>query len=128
MTSASSCPRKRWMVAPARRLALAVALLAGFFVAYGSTLSVVLNQAALLSQPGDRLIVVFPPDVPIATALQRLGSAGTVVSGSSGMPWFYQADVVDAAAAETLSESGWVMRIPQQPTLQGCFSMLTERR
>jgi hypothetical protein len=111
-----------------RRLLLVLVLLVVFCAGYGATLSVVLHQAALLAQPGDRVVVVFPPGTPVTVALQRLGSAGAVLSSPRGNPWFYQAEVVDAAAVQHLSAQGWLLRVPQEPTLAGCFGMLTEQR
>jgi hypothetical protein len=113
---------------PVVRLALAAAVLVVFVAAYAGTLSIVLHQAALLAQPGDRLVVRFSRSTPVDEALGRVGSAGTVLTGTRGMPWFYQVDVVEAAAGRRLAQEGWVLRVPQQPTLQGCFAVLSDRR
>jgi hypothetical protein len=110
------------------RLGAAAALAAAFGAAYALTVGIILHQAALLSQPGDRLIVLFAPGTEVAAALEQLGSAGSVLSGTTGVPWFYQADVIDSAAAQRLAQRGLVLRIPQEPTLSGCFSVMTDQR
>jgi hypothetical protein len=113
---------------PVVRITLAAAVLVVFFAAYAVTLSIVLHQAALLAQPGDRLVVRFSRSTPVDEALGRVGSAGTVLTGTRGLPWFYQVDVVEPAAGRRLAHDGWVLRVPQQPTLQGCFAVLSDRR
>ncbi|MEX0729951.1 MAG: hypothetical protein WD057_04145, partial [Aquisalimonadaceae bacterium] len=111
-----------------RHCALATLLLAAFVLAYGGTLAYLFNQASFLTQPGDRLVVVFPPDTPVATALERLGTAGAVLSGTAGMPWYYQAEAVDTGVAERLVRNAWVMRIPGKPTFAGCVAFVTNKQ
>lgn len=111
---------KRWLTASL--------LLAAFVLAYGGTLGYLFHEAAFLTQPGDRLVVVFPPDTPVATALERLGTAGATLTGTTGLPGFYQAEALDDTAADRLAPHAWVMRIPGQPTFAGCIAFVLNKR
>ncbi len=104
-----------------KRGALAVVLLAAFALAHGGTVVLLMHQAAFLTAPGDRLMIVFPRETSTATALETLGAAGTIYMGSSR--WIHQAEVIDASAAERLARYAWVMRFPGRPALEGCFGV-----
>lgn len=104
------------------RWAAAALLAATLVVAHAGPLALVLHQAAYVAEPGDSLVVVFPPRMPVDAAVGVLGAAGTVLSDAVGMPWFYRVRVVDGAAAHRLSDHGWVMRIPGPPRFAGCFA------
>lgn len=111
---------------PIHRWAAAAGAVVVFVLAYAGTFTILFHQAAFMAKPGDPLVVVFPQDTTVATAVEQLGSAGTIVSSTVGMPWFYRVEVIDEAAVEALAGVAWVMRIPGQPTLKGCFSVLTD--
>lgn len=106
----------------------AVVLLVALILAYSATLAYLFHQATLLTEPGDRLVVVFAPDTPVPAALERLGSAGVVLAGTTGMPWFYLAEAIDQAAAARLADSAWVMRVPGEPTFAGCVAFVLDKR
>lgn len=133
-SSGSSLPERRARArtpdvrACLRRGAAAAVLTTLFLLAYGGTLAAYLQQGAPLAQPGDRLLVVFPRDTDVPTALQRLGEAGAVLSDGTGAPPFYRAEVIDGAAGRRLAGDAWVLRLPRSPTLEGCFSLVTEGR
>lgn len=91
--------------------------------AYGATFTIALHNAAFAADPGDRLAVVFPRGTAVDTALVTLGEAGTLLSGTGGLPWFYQVEVLDREAAARLSENAWVMRIPGDPEYTGCYTV-----
>ncbi len=128
MTSAVSLPPDS-LPALVRRglLALLVALV--FVLAYGTVLAGYLHQGAALAGPGDRLLVAFPSATGTPEALAELGGAGTLVSGTllsmEGLPTVYRAEVIRPAAGERLAATTWALRIPRQPTLAGCFSLVT---
>lgn len=111
-----------------RRGILAAVLLAGLGLAHGTTLALVLHQAATFTQPGDRLVVAFAPGTAMPRALERLGDAGAVFSGTAVMPWLYRAEALDPDAAESLSSVAWVMRVPGKPTFAGCVAFITDER
>lgn len=106
----------------------ALLLLGAFVLAYGGTLGYLFHEASLLTQPGDRLVIIFPTDTPVATALEQLGSAGATLTGTTGMPWLYQARALDDSVAERLAPHAWVMRIPGQPTFAGCIAFVLNKR
>ena len=110
-----------------RRGFLASALLTTFVVAYGATLTLAFHNAAFLTEPGDRLIVIFPPGTSMPSALERMGAAGTVVVGDGAAGSIYRAEVIEQAAAERLTSQAWVMREPGKPYFQGCIPVPPER-
>lgn len=127
MTFAAFLPPDALALVRRGLLALLVALV--FVLAYGIVLTGYLHQGAALAGPGDRLLVAFPPATGTPEALATLGGAGTLVSGTllsiEGLPPVYRAEVIRSAAGETLAATAWALRIPRQPTLAGCFSLVT---
>lgn len=128
MISAASL-RPDSLKAPVRRVLLTLLVVLVFVLAYGTVLAGYLHQGAALAGPGDRLLVAFPPGTGTPEALVRLGGAGTLVSGTlfsgGGLPTVYRAEVIVPTAGERLAATTWVLRIPRQPTLEGCFNLVT---
>lgn len=111
-----------------RRAGAALGVTLVLAIAYAVPVSLVLREAAFLADPGDRLVVIFPPGTPTGAAVERLGAAGSVFSGTTRLPQVYRADVLDPQAARRLAERAWVMRIPAQPTLSSCFGLVAGER
>lgn len=128
MTCDNSCAVEQrpssWRLAGPGVVLPVLCLLLAFLLAHGLLLGSFLHQGAPLAQPGDRLMLIFPPRTTVAEALQHVGHSGAALRGARGLPWFSTAEVVAPGAGTALGEAAWPLRLPRQATLASCFSMV----